>query len=74
MGYLFYVVDTRVGEHVWVSDVLVVREFVDVFPEDLPGVPPEREVEFRIDLAPGAAPIAMEPYRLALPEMPELSS
>ncbi|KAJ9539429.1 hypothetical protein OSB04_032162 [Centaurea solstitialis] len=42
--------------------------------EDLQGVPPERQVEFRIDLVPGAAPVAKTPYRLAPPEMQELSS
>ncbi|KAI3518313.1 hypothetical protein L1887_06895 [Cichorium endivia] len=57
-----------------VYDVPVVSEFPDVFPEDLPGVPPERQVEFKIDLVPGAAPIARAPYRLAPPEMQELSA
>ena len=52
----------------------MVREFADVFPEELPGVPPERQVEFKIDLVPGAAPIAKASYRLAPPEMQELSS
>ena len=49
-------------------------EFVDVFPEELLVVPPERQGEFRIDLVPGAAPIAKAPYRMAPPEMQELSS
>ena len=44
-----------------------------MFPEELPGIPPERQVEFRIDLVPGAAPIAKAPYRLAPPEMQDLS-
>ncbi|KAJ9544144.1 hypothetical protein OSB04_023851 [Centaurea solstitialis] len=57
-----------------VADVPVVRDFPDVFPEDLPGVPPERQVEFGIDLIPGAAPVAKAPYRLAPPEMQELSN
>ena len=48
------------------------REYADVFPDDLPGIPPERPVEFRIDLVPGAAPVAKAPYRLAPPEMKEL--
>ncbi|GJU33239.1 reverse transcriptase domain-containing protein [Tanacetum coccineum] len=43
-----------------------VKEFSDVFPEDLPGLPPIRQVEFQIDLIPGAAPVARTPYRLAL--------
>ncbi|KAI3768717.1 hypothetical protein L2E82_19547 [Cichorium intybus] len=47
----------------------VVRDFPNVFPEDQPGVPPERQVEFKIDLTPGAAPIAKAPYRLAPPEI-----
>ena len=54
--------------------VPVVSEFPDVFPEELPGVPPERQVEFRIDLLPGATPIAKAPYHLAPPEMQELFS
>ncbi|GKF74813.1 putative reverse transcriptase domain-containing protein, partial [Tanacetum coccineum] len=52
----------------------VVKEFPDVFPEDLPGIPPVRQVEFQIDLIPGAAPIARTPYRLAPSEMQELSN
>ncbi|GKB95983.1 putative reverse transcriptase domain-containing protein [Tanacetum coccineum] len=47
------------------EDISVVKEFPDVFPEDLPGIPPVRQVEFQIDLIPGAAPIARTPYRLA---------
>ncbi|GJW67682.1 putative reverse transcriptase domain-containing protein, partial [Tanacetum coccineum] len=55
------------------SDIFVVRDFVDVFPEDLSGLPPQRQVEFRIDLAPGATPVEKSPYRLAPSEMQELS-
>ena len=75
-GFVAYVVDTRVGAErpSTVEEVPIVREFPDVFPEELPGVPPERQVEFHIDLIPGAAPIAKAPYRLAPPEMQELSS
>ena len=75
-GFVAYVMDTRVGAErpSTVEEVPIVREFPDVFPEELPGVPPERQVEFRIDLIPGAAPIAKAPYRLAPPEMQELSS
>ncbi|GJY31379.1 putative reverse transcriptase domain-containing protein [Tanacetum coccineum] len=56
-----------------VGDISVVRDFVDVFPEDLSGLPPQRQVEFRIDLIPGATPVAKSPYRLAPSEMQELS-
>jgi hypothetical protein len=74
-GYLAYVVDTHVNEEKKsINEVSVVREFSDVFPDDLPGIPPERQVEFRIDLIPGAAPVAKAPYRLAPPEMKELYS
>ncbi|GJW43541.1 putative reverse transcriptase domain-containing protein [Tanacetum coccineum] len=51
------------------EDVPIVREFPEVFPEDLPGLPPARQVEFQIDLVPGAAPVARAPYRLAPAEM-----
>ncbi|GJX01310.1 putative reverse transcriptase domain-containing protein [Tanacetum coccineum] len=56
------------------EDISVVREFPKVFPEDLPGLPPVRQVEFQIDLIPGAAPVARAPYRLAPSEMQELSN
>ncbi|GKD34224.1 putative reverse transcriptase domain-containing protein [Tanacetum coccineum] len=55
------------------EDVPIVRDFPKVFPEDLPGLPPTRQVEFQIDLVPGAAPVARAPYRLAPSEMKELS-
>ncbi|GJT49449.1 putative reverse transcriptase domain-containing protein [Tanacetum coccineum] len=55
------------------EDVPIVRDFPEVFPEDLPGLPPTRQVEFQIDLIPGAAPVARAPYRLAPSEMKELS-
>ncbi|GKA67033.1 putative reverse transcriptase domain-containing protein, partial [Tanacetum coccineum] len=55
------------------EDVPIVRDFPEVFPKDLPGLPPTRQVEFQIDLVPGAAPIARAPYRLAPSEMKELS-
>ncbi|GKA95102.1 putative reverse transcriptase domain-containing protein [Tanacetum coccineum] len=55
------------------SNIPVVRDFVDVFPEDLSGLPPPRQVEFRIDLVPGTMPVAKCPYCLAPSEMQELS-
>ncbi|GJT97967.1 putative reverse transcriptase domain-containing protein [Tanacetum coccineum] len=55
------------------KDVPVIREFPEVFPDELPGLPPPRQVEFRIDLVPGAAPVARAPYRLASSKMKELS-
>nr|GEX94444.1 hypothetical protein [Tanacetum cinerariifolium] len=55
------------------ENVPIVRDFYEVFPEDLPGLPPTRQVEFQIDLIPGVAPVARAPYRLAPFEMKELS-
>nr|GFC16515.1 putative enzymatic polyprotein [Tanacetum cinerariifolium] len=54
------------------EDVPTVHDFPEVFPKDLPGLPPTRQVEFQIDLVPGAAPVARSSYRLALSEMQEL--
>nr|GEY80581.1 reverse transcriptase domain-containing protein [Tanacetum cinerariifolium] len=56
------------------EDVPIVREFLEVFPEDLTGLPPARQVEFQINLVLGAAPVARAPYRLAPTEMHELST
>ncbi|GJV66482.1 putative reverse transcriptase domain-containing protein [Tanacetum coccineum] len=56
------------------EDVLIVRNFSKVFPEDLQGLSPNRQVEFQIDLIPGVAPVARAPYRLAPSEMKELSN
>ncbi|GJY09818.1 putative reverse transcriptase domain-containing protein [Tanacetum coccineum] len=55
------------------EDVPVICEFPDVFPEDLPGLPPSRQVEFKIELVPGAATVAHAPYQLAPSEMKELA-
>ncbi|KAL0451353.1 UNVERIFIED_CONTAM: Retrovirus-related Pol polyprotein from transposon [Sesamum latifolium] len=55
-----------------VLEVPVVREFPDVFPEELPGLPPHREVDFEIETIPGAAPISIAPYRMAPSELKEL--
>ncbi|GJS34691.1 putative reverse transcriptase domain-containing protein [Tanacetum coccineum] len=56
------------------EEVSIVREFPEVFPEDLPGLPPARQVEFQIDLVPGAALVAQAAYRLAPAKMQELST
>ncbi|GJX25063.1 putative reverse transcriptase domain-containing protein [Tanacetum coccineum] len=54
------------------EDVPIVQDFPEVFPKDLPGIPPTRQVEFQIDLIPGDVPVARAPYRLASSEMKEL--
>ncbi|GJT73187.1 putative reverse transcriptase domain-containing protein [Tanacetum coccineum] len=81
-----YNVELADGRIIWVNtetrdkskkkqlqDVPIVKNFPKVFPEDLPGLPPTRQVEFHIDLVPGAAPVARAPYRLAPSEMKELA-
>ncbi|GKF14509.1 putative reverse transcriptase domain-containing protein [Tanacetum coccineum] len=56
------------------EDIPIIKEFSDVFLEDLPGLPLVRQVEFQVDLIPGAAPVAQTPYRLAPSEKRELSN
>ncbi|GJV62552.1 putative reverse transcriptase domain-containing protein [Tanacetum coccineum] len=55
------------------EEIVVVRDFPEVFPDDLSGLPPSREIEFRIELVPGTIPIAKSPYQLAPSKMEELS-
>jgi hypothetical protein len=53
-------------------DVMTVSEFPDVFPEELPGMPPDHEIEFVIELVPATAPIFKRPYRMAANQLAEL--
>ncbi|GKE89317.1 putative reverse transcriptase domain-containing protein [Tanacetum coccineum] len=72
-AFLVHVIDTSFEKND-IEKVPVVNEFKDVFPKYLSGIPPERQVEFRIDLILSATPIAKTPYRLASSEMKELMS
>ena len=72
-GYLAHIVDTHSSE-VRLEDVSVVRDFLDVFLDDLPGLPPEREIDFPINLVPSTAPISLPPYRMAPTELKELKT
>ncbi|GKC93880.1 hypothetical protein Tco_1159322 [Tanacetum coccineum] len=72
-AFMAHVIDTSF-EKKSAKDVPIVNEFLDVFLEDLSGIPPERQVEFRIDLISGMTPIAKIPYRIALSEMKALMS
>ncbi|KAD3336800.1 hypothetical protein E3N88_32319 [Mikania micrantha] len=71
VAYLAYVIEERMDMRT-IDDVPVVCNFPDVFPEELPGLPPEQEIEFQIDLVPWAQPAARSPYRLAPNEMKEM--
>ncbi|KAI3697903.1 hypothetical protein L6452_31006 [Arctium lappa] len=64
-------VDKRIEEK-GIRGFPIVRDFPEVLPDELPGLPPPRQVEFHINLIPGAAPVAKSPYRLAPSEMQEL--
>ena len=70
-GYLAYVIELR-DSGSRLEDIPVVREFLDVFPEDLPSIPLDREIDFQIELAPGTEPISKAPYRRAPLELKEL--
>ncbi|KAD4180245.1 hypothetical protein E3N88_28836 [Mikania micrantha] len=72
-AFLEHVVEKKPNKKT-VEDVPIIRDYPEVFPEDLPGHPPARQVEFRIDLIPGANLVGKSPYRLAPSEMQELSS
>ena len=72
-GYLAYVVETR-NEGTMMDEIPIVREFPDVFPDDIIGLPPEREVEFTIDLIPGTELISIPSYRMAPVELRELKA
>ena len=63
-------IEKRIPE---LEKISVVNEFPDVFPDELPGLPPDREIEFSIDLIPGAEPVSKAPYRMAPVEMKELA-
>ncbi|GJU83746.1 putative reverse transcriptase domain-containing protein [Tanacetum coccineum] len=71
-AFMAHVIDTSF-EKKSVKDVLAVNEFLDVFPEDFPGIPPERQVKFRINLIPNVTPIAKTPYHLAPSKMKLMS-
>jgi hypothetical protein len=54
-----------------IEDIPMVRELQDVFPQELPGMPPYREIKFTIDLIPGTSPIAQAPYKMGPKELVE---
>ncbi|XP_073304607.1 uncharacterized protein [Primulina huaijiensis] len=71
-GFMIYAVDATQGKGFEVSDIPVVKEFPDVFPDEIPGFPPQREIDFSIELVSGTNPISRAPYRLAPAELKEL--
>ena len=71
-AFLAWVQDTQIPPKRRVQAPRVVRKFMDVFPQELPGLPPPREVDFTIKLAPRTAPISFPPYSMAPAELSEL--
>ncbi|XP_049364359.1 uncharacterized protein LOC125829149 [Solanum verrucosum] len=72
-AYLAHIVDTQLKSSC-IKDIPTLCNFPEVFPENLQGLPPEREVEFPIELIPGSTPISITPYRMAPAELRELKS
>ena len=72
-AFLALVLDSKRG-HVNMEDILVVKEFPDVFPEELLGLPPKREVDMSIEFLPRLNPISRAPYRMAPTELKELKT
>ena len=72
-GFLCYLDDLEV-EKVVLAEIPVVQDFPDVFPDEIPGLPPQREIDFSIELEPGTRPISRAPYRMAPAEMAELKT
>ncbi|XP_071918770.1 uncharacterized protein [Coffea arabica] len=70
-GYLAFLINTP-GDKVRLEDTPVVKEYPDVFPEELESLPPDKEIAFKIDVIPGVAPISKTPYRMAPAELKEL--
>nr|CAB3489057.1 unnamed protein product [Digitaria exilis] len=65
---------TDLPEGAPLEDIPIVCEFPDVFPDDLPGMPPDRDIEFVIELQPGTAPISKRPYRMPPAELAEMKT
>ena len=72
-AYLAHVVDNQ-KEVRNLEEISVVNKFPDIFPDELPGLPPDREIEIAIELAPGTEPVSKAPYRMAPVEMKELAN
>ena len=71
--FLAMILDSKRGQ-VDVEKIPIVREFLDVFLEELPGIPLEREVDLSIEIVPGTTPVSRASYRMALAELKELKA
>jgi len=73
IGYLCYATEIK-EEEIKIENIHVVCEFPDVFPEELPTLPPQRKIDFKIELIPGAQPISKAPYRMTPIELKQLKT
>ena len=70
--YAAHILEEMGDETPRLDDYQVLQEFKDVFPDEIPGLPPKRDIDFTIELVPGAAPVSRTPYRMSTPEMLEM--
>ena len=70
--YAAHILEASENETSRLEDYQVLQEFKDVFPDEIPGLPPKRDIDFTIELVPGATPVSRAPYRMSTPEMLEL--
>jgi hypothetical protein len=70
--YVVQVLKTTEGADPSSDDHPILREYRDVFPEEIPGLPPRRDIDFSIELAPGAVSVSRTPYRMSMHELVEL--
>ena len=70
--YTTHILEETKNETPRLEDFHVLQEFRDVFPDEILGLPPKRDIDFTIELVPGAAPVSKAPYRMSTPEMLEL--
>ena len=70
--YVAHILGPRGDETPRLEDYQVLQEFKDVFPDEIPGFPPKRDIDFTIELVPGVALVSKTPYRMSTPEMLEL--
>ena len=69
-----HIIDNESKEDINLADMHVIRDFTDVFPEEVPGLPPKRELDFSIELILGTIPVSKAPYRMNILELNELKS
>ena len=65
--YAAHILETSGDENLRLEDYQVLQEFKDVFPDEIPGLPPKRDIDFIIELVPGVAPVSNTPYEMSTP-------